>query len=214
MGLADFGMAREELSWYFACADAAVGFRAQNYDPSSTGGVMDEDRIEALAQSMFSWQRRQALRRRADIEAARERVSTIDWSVLALVFTPVSEHLLGGPVVNVAVKREFMREKFPLFMAAVHSPTTLREFARAHEMAEDDAIILAKESTHRIREWLHTQANTPGERLSRILTGVENFVLPAVLAYDGAAREIVAEVEAAKDARTSQTNIKLGLAPR
>lgn len=208
MGLDQYAIAREELSWYWACADAAVGFRAQNYDPSSSGGVMDEDRIEALAQSMFSWQRRQALRRRSDIEVVRDRITVEHWHILRDVFVPASEFQLGGAVVHYTIKQAFMRGGFPLFMLAVRAPSTRKEFAKAHEMAPEDVGLL---EAFRVREWLHREAQKPGERLSRLQTGVEMFVEPAIRAYDEAARVILSEKDWEDEERTSQRRIKLGI---
>lgn len=211
MGLDDFPVAREELSWFWTCADGELGFRAQNYDPSTTGGEWDEDRQATMAFNMFRWERQVTIRRRADVEAIRDRMTPQHWSMLRLVFEPVTEHMLGGPVVHISVKRAFLRGGFPLFMLAVHSPTTLREFAKAHEMDQDAAQALAAESIHRIREWLQVEAQRPGERLSRLQTGAENFVLPAIQAYDLAAREVIAEKEWAKEERASQRKINTGL---
>jgi hypothetical protein len=84
----DYPAAVDELAWRFGCAEAAIGFRAQNMADIKGGTVFDEAASTALHLSKRTERHRWAVQRIVRIDACLRTLTPEQVSALRLAFTP------------------------------------------------------------------------------------------------------------------------------
>lgn len=203
MGLERFARSIEELTIYFASYASAVGFGAQDVNTGSSVGSdekasrVHDSRIRVIDGAAYADKKR--------IETTILRISPNDYHWLRLAFEPTGDGQLGGPNVSAIVRREFgEKKKLMLFSVALHTPTTIREFARSYGETEEIGAQMAKESPNLVREWLLIVAQKQGERLQRIVAAAESAIVGPLERYGMAEREVISETRRVEDERKAR----------
>lgn len=191
-----YDLAREDLTWFFACGEAAMGLHAAGLEPGSGPAVWDAARIHAAHMSKRTPEHHAAVARRAFVAGCLNETPTAYRCVLIDVFRP-----FGAARTTWQTRAAFSLHGQCLLALAMRMPAAHKAFAVAHKtlVVPPSSVMLRYLELEVSRQ--QSSALPRRHRLYAAVLEAETLTRSALEAYDAVRQERLAAAAAEREER-------------